>query len=77
MIDKIKELKVYRDECDEWRNTFDSGWNSAIDEVIKLIERTHNSDYAKCTKCGGQIESPVCARCNFPTYDNTVKKHFA
>ena len=43
----------------------------------KLQNTSSSSDYAKCSKCGCQIENPVCGKCSFPTYDNTVKKHFA
>ena len=56
--------------------------DDAIKRVADYLESAlqntaSNSDYAKCSKCGCQIENPACAKCSFPTYDNTVKKHFA
>jgi len=46
MIDKIKDMKQYCDYNDRWQETFNSGYNQAIDDIVNLLERSDNSDYA-------------------------------
>ena len=75
---EIPLSKILDRMTDDWIADEVTGANISElrDACRKLLETAHNSDYAKCSKCGCQIESPVCGKCGFPTYDNTVKKHF-
>ena len=80
-----KKLKALMKECDPYLLKYiealknsSASWERLTQEAIKkLRESAPNSDYAKCSKCGCQIESSLCGKCSFPTYDNTAKKHFA
>jgi len=56
-------------------NVKQKDWDE-IYEQYKNLSTSHNSDYTKCKKCGREMKLE-CSRCNFPTFDNTVKPHFA
>jgi len=84
MYPKLKiEVERYDEKRSRYKcNVFVDGKKRYYDlpktiyKLLKKFELSDNSDYAKCKKCGREMKLQ-CTICSFPTFDNTVKQHFA